>query len=259
MPSSRPTLSVVLVAQNEADRLLDTLRSVAWADEVVVVDGGSHDGTQEVALAWGARVVENPWPGYAAQKNFAFSQARSDWILGLDADERVNETLARSIQEAISHEDSPGNPIGYTLNRRMIYLGRPLRGGGFWPDRRLRLVRRGRGTWEGPDPHDHLVVEGPTGHLDGELLHASYRDLGDHLSRLARHARTGSEGALLAGRRAGWTDLLLRPPVFFLWRFLGRGGFRDGWRGAVACGMGAFYIFLRFAFLKIRSEEEGRA
>ncbi|MCK6530236.1 glycosyltransferase family 2 protein [Myxococcota bacterium] len=248
-------ITVAIVAQDEEDRIGEAIDSARWADEVLVVDGGSRDRTREVAAARGARVVDHPWEGYAAQKNRAAALARHRWVLGLDADERVSPELAAELKAVLARSGGgEASPVAYTVPRRMVYLGRPMRGCGFWPDRRARVFLVGAARWEGDDPHDRLVAAGPVGHLRGELLHFSYRDLSDHLARIDRHSRDWARSAHARGRRAGLGDLLLRPPAFFAWRLLAGRGFLDGWRGVVACGLGATYVLLRFARLRALSE-----
>ncbi|MBN1335239.1 MAG: glycosyltransferase family 2 protein [Deltaproteobacteria bacterium] len=244
-------LSVVIIACNEADRIGDAIRSVAFAHEVVVLDSGSTDGTPEVARGLGARVVRTDWPGHVAQKNRALAEAAHPWVLALDADERVGAPLAEAIRRVLA-EDPPVE--GFHVCRRNHWLGRPLVGGGWYPDRRLRLVRRGRGRWVGEDPHDRLEVPGPTASLHGDLEHHPYRDLGEHLSTLDRYSATWAAGT---NRRAHWWDLAVRPPWRFVRGYLLQGGYRDGTRGLVVASLGALYTLLKWSRRWMEQQEQG--
>jgi len=234
-------LSVVLIARDEADRIGDAIRSVPFADEVLVLDSGSTDGTPGVARDLGARVVETDWPGHVDQKNRAFALARNTWVLSLDADERVSPTLARSIERAFT--TSP-DVAGFRFNRRNHYLGRPLRGGGWYPDARIRLARRDRARWTGLDPHDILEVDGEVRFLEGDLDHHPYRDLSDHLRTLDRYSARFAE---VYDGEVRWVDLLFRPPWAFFRAWVLRAGFRDGVRGLLVAGLGATYVLVKWA------------
>ncbi len=240
-------LSVVLITYQEADRIRKTLESARFADEVVVVDSGSTDETVEICLELGARVLHRPFDGFVSQKQFALEQATCPWILALDADEQVSEALAGSIRQVI--ESPQGQARGYACARRNLYMGVPIRYAGWYPDRKLRLVARGSAHWTGVDPHDRLEVEGPVGRLEGDLIHDSYRDLPDHARKIGRYARISAEQAFARGRRAGRIDLVFRPMYYFVRRYVVAQGFREGVTGLILCGMGAFYVFLKYACL----------
>src|SRR3989442_9210630 len=171
---TQPRLSVVVVTLNEEERLRACLESAAWADELIVVDALSQDKTAQIAREFTDRVVVRPWPGFAAQKNFALDQATGDWILSLDADERVTPEL-RACVEDILRGDGPA--AGYSVPRRNIFWGRWVRHGRLYPDRQMRLFRRGRGRFVDVEVHESVRVDGPVERLEAPLLHASYRDL----------------------------------------------------------------------------------
>jgi len=236
-------LSAVIIARNEADRIEDAIRSVQFADEVLVVDSGSDDETVQRAEALGARVIQTDWPGHVAQKQRAMNWARHDWVLSLDADERVSQTLAAAVRTVLS--SSPA-VYGFWVNRRNHYLGRRLRAGGWYPDRRLRLVRRGRARWVGTDPHDWLVVDGDTGRLSGDLDHHPYRDLSEHLATLDRYSKRFVE---VTDRRAHVWDVLFRPIWAFLRGYVFLAGFIDGVRGLMVAGLSAFHVGLKWGRL----------
>jgi glycosyltransferase involved in cell wall biosynthesis len=230
-----PTITAVILTLDEADRIAACLKSVNFCDEVLVLDAGSTDGTAELARSLGATVAQTDWPGFVAQKNRGLDLARGDWVLSVDADERLDDELAAAVRRAVAE----GTCEGYWMNRRNFWLGHRLRGGMAWPDARIRLVRRGHGRWQGRDPHDVLVVDGATGALPGELLHDSYRSLADHLARIERYSR-------IDARAGTWLDILVRPVWHLVAGFVFRRGFLDGWAGFAYATLGAFYVFLKW-------------
>jgi glycosyltransferase involved in cell wall biosynthesis len=241
-----PGLSVAIIAKDEADRIAEAIRSVRFADEIVVLDSGSRDETVAVCRSLGARVIETDWPGYVAQKNRALTHVQNDWVLSIDADERVSPELADSIQKALTG-DPPAD--GFAVARRQRYLGRWIRFSGWYPDRRIRVFRKSRSRWVGMDPHDRIETTGPVLRLKGDLLHDPYRSLSDHIATINRYAALFAQGAYAEGRRAHWWDLFFRPPLFFIKRYLLNLGFLDGLPGLVVCSMGAFYTHCRWAKL----------
>jgi glycosyltransferase involved in cell wall biosynthesis len=244
MDGPRAPLSACIIARDEEDRIDACLASLAWCDEILVVDSHSTDRTRELALARGARVIERDWPGHVAQKEFAIRQARHDWVLCVDADERVSPRL-RADLEALRAAGFPGC-AGWRMPRLSSYLGRWIRHGSWYPDRQLRLFDRRRGRWGGRDPHDRVELDGPVGSLAGELLHHPYRDLADHLATIERYTTVAAARLHQEGRRARWTDLLLRPPWRFLRFYLLEAGFLEGWRGLLMAWLAAYYVRLRY-------------
>ncbi len=252
---SRPKLSVCVVAMDEEDRLGDCLRSADFADEWIVVDSHSRDRTREVAAELGARVIERDWPGHVAQKNFALDQATHDWVLCLDADERVSPELREALLRALERQDLPD---GFEFARRTWYLGRWIRHGGWYPDRKLRLFRRSRGRWGGVDPHDHVHVDGRVERLPGDLLHYSYRSVSDHLRTIDSFTTIAAREKHARGRRAGLLDLTLRPLWKFLRMYVFRAGFLDGVAGLVVAALGAYYVLLKYVKLRELAAGAGR-
>jgi glycosyltransferase involved in cell wall biosynthesis len=249
---TRPPVSVCVVAMNEEDNIADCLASADFADERIVVDSHSKDATRERAAASGARVVERDWPGHVEQKNFAIDQAKNDWVLCLDADERVSPELRASILAALAREDLPD---GFEMARRTWYLGRWIRRGGWYPDVKLRLFRRSKGRWGGVNPHDHARVDGRVVRLDGDLLHYSYRSISDHLRSIDSFTTIAAREKRAAGVHASVADLTLRPFWKFLRMYVLKLGFLEGAAGFVVAAMGAYYVFLKYA--KLRELERG--
>ncbi len=244
----RAPLSVVILAKNEQDRLPPALESVAFADEVVVADTGSTDGTEEAARLGGARVAGIGWDGFVGSRNKALAEARHEWVLVLDADERVPQELRREIISVLEIDD-PGI-AGYRMPRLSYFLGRPIRHGSWYPDLKLRLGRRSRGLRaEGGRVHEALAVDGKVGRLASPLVHHPYRDLSDALRKAARYAQLGAEDRYDRGARGSVAGLFARPVFEFFRCLVIRLGFLDGPVGwSVAFLHGSSY-FLRAAFL----------
>ena len=244
----RAPLSVVILTKDERDRLPGALQSVDFAEEVVVADTGSTDGTQDVARLSGARVVSIGWEGFVASRNRALLEARHEWVLVLDADERVPPALRDEILDALERNDPA--MAGYRMPRLSHFLGRPVRHGTWYPDYKLRLGRRSRGLRaEGGRVHETLAVDGHVGRLTSALVHHPYRDFSDALRKASRYARLGAEDRYDRGARGSVVGLFVRP-AFEFFRFLVlRRGFLDGAVGwSVAFLHGSSY-FLRAAFL----------
>ncbi len=257
-PADKVPLSVCIIAQDEEKNLPAALDSVAFAGEVVVLDGGSRDRTREIARERGARVEERPFDGWISQKNAALALARHDWVLSLDADERVSPGLAREIQELFAGGEPPCD--AYRLPRRAWHLGRWIRGGGWYPDHKVRLFRRSRSRFTGRDPHDHVDCRDcRVGTLRGDLLHYPYEDLGDHVRRMVRYTEAAACSLHREGRRWPLLRLAWSPPFRFFKAYVLRGGFRDGAAGFVLAVLAAVYEALRYARLwDLRRQERAR-
>jgi glycosyltransferase involved in cell wall biosynthesis len=250
-------LSACVIARDEADRIEACLRSLAFCDEILVVDAHSSDATRERAAACGARVIERDWPGHVAQKEFAIRQARHHWVLCVDADERVSPELRGAI-EALRAAGFPGR-AGWRMPRLSRYLGRWIRHGTWYPDLQLRLFDRRRGRWAGRDPHDRVELDGPVGRLEGELLHEPYRSFDEHLATIDRYTTLMAEQLFASGRRARLSDLVLRPPWRFLRFYLLERGFLEGWRGLLLSYLAAHYARLKYAKLWLLARRDEAA
>lgn len=237
-------LCVTVIAWNEEERLRACLESVTWADEIVVVDAESADKTVQVARDFTERIWVRPWPGFAAQKNFALEQATADWILSLDADECVTAELRERIGRIV-RDDGPAD--GYSIPRKNIFWGAWVRHGGLYPDYQLRLFRRAAGRFADSLVHESVVVRGRVEALAEPLLHHSYRGLEDFVARSNRYSTLAARETVKRGGRAGLGGLLLRPLGRFLSMYVLRRGFLDGWRGFVLAVLYAQYVFLRMA------------
>jgi len=233
-----------VIAQNEADRIGRLLKSCAFADEIVVVDSGSADGTQAVCRNAGARVIFNQWAGYVAQKQFALEATTHEWILCLDADEEIPEALATEILQAV--KAAPPEVGGYSMPRLSRYLGRWIRHGGWYPDRKVRLIRRGRGAWQGVNPHDKLVADGKVAELSQPFLHYVYRSISDQVITMNNFSEIY---ARQDGPAGGWFVVagLFHAVGKFLECYVWKLGFLDGFPGLVIAGNSAGYVFLKHA------------
>jgi glycosyltransferase involved in cell wall biosynthesis len=242
-------LSVTVITRNESAHIAEALASVRWAEDLVVVDAHSTDDTVAIAGRFTDRVVLRPWEGYAAQKNYAASLARFDWILSLDADERVTPELAAEIRGRFEAAAPAGAAGGYRIPRASHYLGRWLRSTDWYPDYQIRLYDRRRGRWTGRYVHESVAVEGEVGRLRGELLHYPYRDISHHLQTIDRYTDLAARELFEAGRRASVLDVAVRPPLAFLRNYVLRHGFTDGSAGFVVSLLNSGYVLLKFAKL----------
>lgn len=246
--AAAPRLSAVLIVLNEERHLAECLESVrGLADEIVVVDSGSHDATVAIATAAGAQVTYRPFDGYGAQKQAALELARGEWVLSLDADERVTPALADEIRAVLA---SPDAADGYWVRRELVYLGRLLRHGGADTDWVLRLARRERARFSADVIHEHLTVTGGgrERRVRGTLVHLKYRTLSEHLDNIDRYTTTIAARKGAQGRRfAAWQLLRVQWELFH--RLVLRLGLLDGAPGVIWATMNAFYAFLKYAKL----------
>lgn len=224
---------------------------MAWADEIVVVDSESTDHTQQLAASSGARVINNPWPGFSAQKQFAIEQSTHDWVFSLDADERVSDELANSIT-ALKAKNETDLADGYLIARRSYYQGRWIRGGGWYPDRQLRLFRKTAGHWK--KRYIHESVEMNTGArvevLDGDLLHYSVRDAAHHHKMIGeRYAPLAARQMFEEGRRTSAMSIATAAPSAFFRSLILKAGFRDGLAGLSIASFAAHHAFLKHLML----------
>jgi glycosyltransferase involved in cell wall biosynthesis len=244
----RAPLSVVILTKNEEDRLPAALASVAFADEVVVADTGSTDATAERARLAGARFVSVDWEGFVGSRNRALALARHDWILVLDADERVSEALRLEILAALEADDPA--VAGWRMPRLSHFLGRPIRHGSWYPDYKLRFGRRSRGLRaEGGRVHEALAIDGAIGRFVAPLVHHPYRDLSDALKKASRYAQLGAQDRYDRGARGSAAGLFLRPAFEFFRFLVVKRGFLDGAVGWSVAFLHASSYFLRAAFL----------
>jgi glycosyltransferase involved in cell wall biosynthesis len=251
-----PRLSAIIIAKNEARNIGDCLDALAFCDERIVVDGDSVDGTPEIARAKGARVARADWHGFGAQKNFALSLAAGDWVLSIDADERVSPALAQAIEEIIAQTVGQAGVDGYEMPRRSSFLGREMRHSGWSPDYVLRLFRRDRGRFTDDLVHERIVCDGPVGRLGEPLLHYPVIGLEDAVGRMDRYSTAGAQMLVASGRRVSFASGIAHGLWSFLRTYVWRRGFLDGREGfllAVANAEGTYYRYMK-AWLKARRD-----
>lgn len=238
-------LSAVIITRNAAEQLEDCLKSLAFADEIVVVDSGSTDSTIDLARRYGARVIEHAWAGFGPQKQFAVESATYDWVLCVDADERVSELLRTSIEQTLA---SP-KTNAYYMPRRNRFMGRWLRHGEGYPDLSLRLFHRVHARWSKDAVHEKVLTEDVVGHLFGDLLHESETSIAQYLEKQNHYTTLQAERLFTQGKRAGIAQLLFNPLVRFLKFYVLRRGFLDGTPGLVHIIIGCYNTFNKYAKL----------
>ena len=245
--AAMPGITATIITLNEEAHIAEAIASLPCCDEVIVVDSGSADRTRDIARAMGARVVEREWRGYSRQKNFAAEQASNDWILSIDADERLTIELATEIAEWKKSGDFAAGDAAaaWSMPRRAFYMGRWINHSGWYPDRKIRLYNRQRCHWEGDFVHEGVNVHGRVDRFHGDLLHFPYRDWNDHIQRIDRYTKLAAEAARSKGIRGNVLQLLFNPLAAFFRAFILRAGFLDGWRGVAIAYMAARYVFQR--------------
>jgi glycosyltransferase involved in cell wall biosynthesis len=245
-------LSVVLITLNAAHQLEPCLQSARFADEIVLVDSGSTDGTAELAQRYGARVEQREWRGFGPQKQLAVSLASHDWVLCLDADERVSEDLRASIQAALV---SPAF-VAWRFARCNRFMGRWLKHGEGYPDWSLRLFDRRHARWSDDAVHEKVLCDAPVGTLSGDLLHESGEQLADYLNKQNRYTSLQADALHQRGKHAHAGHLLLSPLLRFIKFFIIRRGFLDGVPGLVHTLIGCFNSFTKYAKLMAMDNEK---
>ena len=251
-------ISVCLIAGNEAARIRRALDSVAgWVAEIIVAtDDNVTDSTEQIAESCGAKVFRQPWKGHAAHRNFASEKATQPWLLGLDADEVVSPALRDEIQKLFSGPEKLRPFAAYSFPRLSFFCGRWIRHGDWYPDRKVRLWRRGQAHWVGGSLHEKLVVQGAIGRLRGDLLHYSMENLDHHTRKSITVSNLFLNRELERQRRVNLFELWFRPWWRFVRGYVLRLGFLDGWQGYVIARMVAFETFLRYA--KVREAQPER-
>src|SRR5579863_6541196 len=237
-------ISATIVTLNEERNIARAIESLRCADEVVVIDCGSTDQTCEIARRLGARVFEEPWRGYAGQKNFAAETAAHEWILSIDADESLTDELE---VEILALKKNGVRFDGYSFPRLAQYLGRWIRHGGWYPDRKVRLYDRRKAEWVGEFVHESVRVNGTTGELHGNLLHYTCASLSEHLRTLDRYTSLAARELEVQGKAVTMRHLTLDPAWTFFRTYVLQRGFLDGRQGLAIAWMAALYTFLKYA------------
>jgi glycosyltransferase involved in cell wall biosynthesis len=255
-------ISAVIITFNEEENIRAACESVAWADEIVVVDSESTDATRDIAVDCGARVIVNKWPGFAAQKQFATNAATHDWVLSLDADERVSPELHDAIEQ-LQNKDEASVADGYRVSRRTFYMNRWIRGGGWYPDYQLRLFNRNHGNWGDRLIHESFQMRpgAQIETLSGDLLHYTVRSTADHDKMIKqRYAPLGARQMYREGKRTSAISIAVAGPSAFVRSYILKGGFRDGSAGLTIAKFAAQHATLKHKLLRqMQNEHQDQA
>ena len=248
------TVTVITLTLNEEHNIVPCLESIRWADEILVIDSGSTDATVSLARTFTDKVFTVAWKGYGAARNFALGHASGDWILWLDADERVSPELAEEIRGILASD--PADVTGFAIARRAYFLGRWIRHCGWYPGHVTRLFRHGKGRFNETHVHEQLHVEGRVNNTRHDLIHLTDPDLHHYLQKFNRYTSLAAEDLIAAGRRFSLADLLVRPPFQFVKMYLLRRGFLDGMEGFILCVLSSAYVFTKYAKLWERERRQ---
>lgn len=245
-------LSVAIITFNEEANLARTLKSLTCADETILIDSGSTDRTVEIAQSFGAKVFQEEWKGFAGQKNSALAKCSGDWVLSLDADEEVTPELAEEIVRVLNSHPGEPSENGYFIPRRNLFLGRWIRHGGFYPDAKLRLFKRGKGWFEDRPVHETARIQGRPGHLRCDLLHHAYPTLDAYIEHMNRYSALGAKLAVEQGKTSHsvlsfLANVLLNPLATFLYNYILRLGFLDGREGLLLHLYHSNYVSWKYA------------
>lgn len=249
MPIQNIRISAAIITLNEEENIEACLNSLSWVDEVVVVDSLSTDQTVAMATRLGAKVISQKFLGHVKQKQLAVDSCQHDWVICLDADERVSTELRDNIQTLFEKTPEKELKNGYTVSRCSFHLGRWIRHGGWYPDRNIRLFNRQHGHWGGVDPHDKITIEGTPGHLTGDLLHYVFRDLAHNVATNNFYSGISADILFSEGKKPSLLKLFCKPIGKFLETYLIKRGFLDGLPGFIISVGAAYSMFLKFAKL----------
>lgn len=247
-------ISVCIITFNEESRIRDCLESVKWVDDIVVVDSFSTDKTVDICREYTERVYQRAWPGNIDQKNYTSGLAKHDWILSLDADERVSLGLIGEIQ-AVVH--NPGDTVGFFFPRRSFYLGRGIRHGDWYPDYQLRLFKKGYGQWQGTNPHGRMIVSGKTRYMKHDIYHFNYKNFSHQLRTIDNYSNVFADVMVEQGKSFSLFQLIFRPLYKFIKVYMIKRGFLDGLPGFIIATSSAFYIFVKYVKLWEKNRHNG--
>jgi glycosyltransferase involved in cell wall biosynthesis len=239
-------ISVCIITFNEESRIRDCLESVKWVDEIIVVDSLSTDKTVDICKEYTDRVYQRPWPGNIDQKNYIISLAKNEWVLSLDADERLSIELIEEIKKALS---IPSDVIGFFFSRRSFYLGRWICHGDWYPDYQLRLFKKGHGQWQGTNPHGRAHINGKTRYMKHDIYHLNYKNFSHQLRTMDNYSNIFADVMIERGKGFSLSQLIFRPLYKFIKVYFFKLGFLDGFQGFTLAISNAFYIFVKYVKL----------
>ena len=247
-------LSVIIITKNEAANIHDCLQSVTWADEIIIVDSGSTDDTVAICKKLGAQVFVQDWPGFGIQKNRALGYATNDWVLSLDADERVTPELRAEIEKIVCSDRNA--PNAYNVSRLSNFCGRFMRHSGWYPDLLPRLFKRGKARFSDDLVHERLIIDGEVGQLQGLLLHYSFEDMEEVLKKVNQYSSAGAAMMFKRGKRTTLTGTVMRGIWSFIRTYFLRAGFLDGRKGFMLAVSNAEGTYYRYVKLLLMQEKE---
>ncbi len=239
-------ISAVIITLNEERNIARCLESISWVDEIIIVDAFSKDNTVIIGSQYTDKIFQRKWPGYSEQRNFGLSQAKSDWVLFIDADERVSPLLADEIKRLLQNKPEPD---GYYLLCQAFYAGQKIKYGEWNPDWKLRLVRRGKARWGGPRVHERLLLDGQAAYLENPFFHFTYRDIGQHLRKLNLYSTLFAQGAAENNEAVNLRKLVFEPLVRFKNGYFVKAGYKDGLAGLTIAVLQSLEVFLRYVKL----------
>lgn len=247
-------ISLVVITRDEEKNIARCLKSAEGiADEMIVIDSGSSDQTESIAVAMGARFVSHPWQGYSAQKNWGNRQAKHDWILSLDADEALNDDLRQSILAFKKQPDADACEISRLTN----YCGSWIRHCGWYPDTKLRLWNKQKGSWQGLIHESVVMADGATlRQLKGDILHYSFYSVTDHAAQMLRFTEVMAQDNVRQGKKSSLTKIFVAPIFKFIQNYFLRLGFLDGYHGLVICVMSSYAAFFKYAKTRELEKEQ---
>ena len=237
----------MIIAKDEAKNIAECLGTVAWANEVIVVDAQSTDETATIARTYTEHVFIRPWPGFGAQKNFGLEQVRADWVLILDADERVEQALAEEIQQVLS--SPPSDVVAFRISRKNYFYGEWVRWGGAYPDYQIRLFQRGKASYNDVAIHENLLVDGAVNSLSSPLKHYTERQITDHFRKFSLYTSLAASEKSKSCRDVSWSHLIIHPFVIFFKTYIVKCGYRDGTRGVIFAVFASMYTFVKYTKL----------
>lgn len=240
-------VSVIIITKNEERNIKECLESVKWAEEIIIVDAQSTDNTTDIAREFTDKIYVREWEGYGKTKNFAISLCKNEWILSLDADERVSSELREEIIQKLANPKP--EVVGFSIPRRTKFLGRWINHCGWYPQRVVRLFRRGHGYFSLDKVHEKLIIDGKIELLNTDILHFSYRSISDYISKLNRYTELAYEDMNVKEKRFSLLNLLINPLWTFARMYFINLGFFDGLAGFILCILSSFYVFVKYAKL----------
>jgi len=240
-------LSVIIITKDEQDNIKDCLESIKWADEIIVIDSGSADKTEEICRKYTNSFYVKDWPGFGIQKQRALDLATHEWVLSIDADERVTLDLK---DEIISVLNSNLNEDGYLIPRLSNYLGKNMRHAGWYPDYTLRLVKRKKSYFTKDIVHEKMIVDGPIKKLSNHLVHYPYKDIAHHMEKLNSYTSLSAKKMFSNGKSVSWLMIFIKAFFSFFRAYILRKGFLDGWQGLVVSISTSLSVYMKYVKLK---------